>query len=58
MNISFPGGTMIKKIHLPMQETRVPSLGWEDFLVTHSSILSRKIPWTRIVRFRELEGFR
>ena len=33
-----------------MQETRVPSLGWEDPLeeemATHSSILTWKIPWT------------
>ena len=32
-----------------MQEIRVQSLGWEDFLekemATHSSILARKIPW-------------
>ena len=37
--------------HLPaMQETRIPSLGWEDALekemATHSSTLARKIPWT------------
>ena len=37
--------------HLPtMQETRVQSLGQEDLLekemVTHSSILAWKIPWT------------
>ena len=37
--------------HLPpMQETRVRSLGWEDPLekemVTHSSILAWRIPWT------------
>ena len=36
--------------HLPaMQETRVPSLGWEDPLAkemtTHSSILAWKISW-------------
>ena len=33
-----------------MQETRVPSLGWEDALekgmATHSSILVWRIPWT------------
>ena len=33
-----------------MQETWVPSLGWEDLLkkemVTHTSILAWKIPWT------------
>ena len=37
--------------HMPaMQETRVQSLGWEDSLekemVTHSSTLAWKIPWT------------
>ena len=37
--------------HLPaMQETWVPSLGWEDprekEMATHSSILAWKIPWT------------
>ena len=34
----------------PMRETRVPSLGWEDPLekemVTHSSVLAWRIPWT------------
>ena len=34
-----------------MQETRVQSLGWEDPLekemVTHSSILTGRIPWTK-----------
>ena len=33
-----------------MRETRVQSLGWEDFLekemATHSSILALKISWT------------
>ena len=37
--------------HLPtIREPRVQSLGWEDLLekemVTHSSILAWKIPWT------------
>ena len=35
---------------LPMQETQVRALGWEDPLekemVTHSSILAWRIPWT------------
>ena len=39
-----------KKICLPMQETQVQSLGWEDPLekevAAHSSILAWKIPWT------------
>ena len=38
------------KIPPAMQETRVQSLGWEDALekgmVTHSSILAWRIPWT------------
>ena len=39
-----------KRTHLPMQETQVQSLGWEDPLkkemVTHSSILAWEISWT------------
>ena len=39
-----------ERIHLPMQETRVWSLGQEDPLEkemkTHSSILAWEIPWT------------
>ena len=35
-----------------MQETHVPSLGWEDPLekgmATHSSILAWGIPWTEV----------
>ena len=39
-----------KKIHLPLQETWVRSLGREDPLeddmATHSTILAWRIPWT------------
>ena len=46
----FPDGSVVKKIHLPMQETRVQSLGQEDPLekgmATHSSILAWRIPGT------------
>ena len=46
----FPGGSVVKKIHLPRQETQVQSLGGQDPLetemATHSSILAWKIPWT------------
>ena len=49
----FRSGSVVKrkkKIHLPMQETWVWSLGQEDPLekemATHSSILTWKIPWT------------
>ena len=39
-----------KRIRLPMQETRVPSLAQEDALekemATHYSILAWEIPWT------------
>ena len=45
----FPGGSVIKKA-LPIQETWVQSLGWEDPLekemATHSSVLAWEIPWT------------
>ena len=48
--MGFPGGSVVKKTHLPMQETWVQSLGWEDPLekemATHSSILAWEIPWT------------
>ena len=40
---------MVKKLPA-MQETQVQAMGWEDPLewemVTHSSILAWKIPWT------------
>ena len=40
---------MVKNLSA-MQETQVPSLGWEDPLeegmATHSSILAWRIPWT------------
>ena len=39
------------RIHLPMQEMRGRSLGWEDSLekemAIHSSILALRIPWTQ-----------
>ena len=39
-----------KRIHLPVKETMVPSLGWEDPLedemATHSRILAWRIQWT------------
>ena len=39
-----------KRICLPVQETQVLFLGWEDPLekgmATHSSILAWRIPWT------------
>ena len=42
---------MVKRL-LPMQETRVQSLGWEDPLekeiATHSNILVWEIPWTEV----------
>ena len=38
------------RIHMPMQETWVLSLGWEEPLEkemeTHSATLTWKIPWT------------
>ena len=47
--IGFQGGSVVI-IRLPMQETQVQSLSWEDSLekgmVTLSSILAWKISWT------------
>ena len=46
---SFPGGSAVKNLPAMQekQETRVPSLGWEDPLeegvATHSSILAWRI---------------
>ena len=47
ITMGFPGGAVVKKILLPMQEKqemRVRSLGWEDPLekemATHSRILA------------------
>ena len=45
----FPSGSAVKNL-TAVQETQVQSLGREDPLevgmITHSSILARKIPWT------------
>ena len=42
-------GQLVKNLPA-MQETQVPSLGWEDPLekemATHSSIIASRIPWT------------
>ena len=47
--MGFAGGPVVKNL-AAMQETWVQSLGWEDPLkkemVTHSSILAWRIPWT------------
>ena len=47
--VDFPGGLVVKNL-LAVQETWVQSLGREDPLekemVTHSSILAWRIPWT------------
>ena len=47
--VGFPCGSVVKNLPAK-QETWVQSLGWEDTLewemVTHSSILAWKIPWT------------
>ena len=46
----FPRGSVVKKIHLPIQETQVQSLGWEDSpekeMATQSRILAWEITWT------------
>ena len=42
--MGFPGGSVVKKIHLLVQGTGVPSVGQEDpveeEMATHSSILA------------------
>ena len=42
--------TQLVKNPSAMQETWIPSLGWEDPLekgkATHSSVLAQRIPWT------------
>ena len=49
-NAELPGGSATKNPPAS-QETRVRSLDWEDPLekemATHSSILARRIPWTK-----------
>ena len=47
--MGFPGGLMVKNPPA-MQEAQVLYLGWEDPLekemITHSSMLAWRIPWT------------
>ena len=47
--MGFPGGSDGKNLPLG-QKTWIQSLGWEDLLekgmVTHSSSLAKRIPWT------------
>ena len=51
LHVGFPGGSVVKRTHLPMQEMQVRSLGLEDPLekemATYSSILAWEIPWTK-----------
>ena len=48
------------RIHLPMQETQVQSLGWEDPLeeemATYPSILAWEIPWTEEIGVLQSKG--
>ena len=48
--IGFPSGSVVNNL-LAMQEMQVQSQGWENPLeegmATHSSILARRIPWTK-----------
>ena len=47
--MGFPGGSVVKNL-AAMQETQVPSLGWEDpqkkEMVTHSNTVAWRIPWS------------
>ena len=46
---SFPGGSVVKNPPA-VQETQVPSSGWEDPLeedmATHARVLAWRIPWS------------
>ena len=46
--LKIPGGSMVR-IHLPMQETQVQSLGWENPLEkemeVYSSVFAWEVPW-------------
>ena len=48
--LGLPGGSVVKNLPASVVEMRVQYLGWEDPLekemVTHSSILARRIRWT------------
>ena len=50
LSLFFPFGLRFVKNLPAMQETWVPSLGWEDTLeegkATHPSFLAWRIPWT------------
>ena len=60
MNRVFPDGSESKESS-QMQETWILFLGWEDSLekrmVTHSSILAWRIPWTEDRGFLEQEPY-
>ena len=56
--MGLPGGSVVKNqptVQEP-QETWVQSLGWKDSLeeamITHSSILAYRIPWTEELSHR------
>ena len=51
VTLGCPSGSVVWRIHLPMQETQVQSPGREDLLeremATHSRILASEIPQER-----------
>ena len=55
--MGFPGGSVVKKTHLPTQERWLGSLGrevpLEEEMATHSRILAWEIPGTE----RSLAGY-
>ena len=59
LHLGFPGDSVAKNPPA-MQETQIQSLGWEDPLekevVTCSSILAWKIPWTEEPGGLQLKG--
>ena len=56
--MSFPGGPVVENSPAMQepQEMWVQSLGQEDEMATHSSILAQEIPWTEEPRGLQSTG--
>ena len=51
--VSFPGGSMVKNLPAVLEIWVQPLVSedpWEKEMATHSSILTRKVPWTGALR--------
>ena len=60
IHTGFPFGSVVKN-PLPMQETWVQPLGWEDpqgkEMTTHSSAFAWRVPWTEKLGMLQSMGF-